>query len=172
MAVDGATIVSGCGDGFAKCWNGHTGELRGEQRLGKGVAALAAGPFSSRVAIAAGKFLEPVPLDMRDLAAGDLKHIESRAKGINGLAVSADGRYAVSSADDGIGETWDLELLVRTGTFEIPRQTTRHTSPIALSPDARHAVFASGDTATVVDLAANRVAQRLRGHAVNVMGSR
>jgi WD40 repeat protein len=168
VALDGATVVSGCGDGIVKCWNGHTGEMRGKQRLGRAVHALAAGPLSSRVAIGAGNFREPVPLTVWDLASGDLKHVESEANGINGLAVTPDGRYAVLAGDT-TGEVWDLKILVRTGTFNVPWRTMGRTRPVAVSPGARHAVFASGDTVEVIEPTSNRVVQRLTGHAVNVM---
>ena len=86
--------------------------------------------------------------------------------GVNGVAVSADGRMAVSGGSDGTVRVWDLA-----GTAA-PRVLTGHAGPVnavAVSADGRTAVSGSADgTVRVWDLAGDAAPRVLTGHAGEV----
>ena len=86
--------------------------------------------------------------------------------GVNGVAVSADGRMAVSGGSDGTVRVWDL------AGDAAPRVLTGHAGPVnavAVSADGRTAVSGSADgTVRVWDLAGDAAPRVLTGHAGDV----
>ncbi|MDI1484564.1 AAA family ATPase [Polyangium sp. y55x31] len=88
--------------------------------------------------------------------------LEGHAAKVNAVAVTRDGRLALSASDDRTVRVWDLDagqaLFVLTG----------HVSPIrglAVSADGRTAVSGAADGALFVwDLGTARVTRQLRGH--------
>ena len=91
-----------------------------------------------------------------------------RPAGCSAVAVSADGRTAVSGGDDGTVRVWDLA-----GTAA-PRVLTGHAGAVwavAVSADGRTAVSGGGDgTVRVWDLAGTAAPRVLTGHAGGVQG--
>ena len=85
---------------------------------------------------------------------------------VNGVAVSADGRTAVSGGDDGTVRVWDL------AGAAAPRVLTGHTgyvNGVAISADGRTAVSGGRDgTVRVWDLAGTATPRELTGHPSEV----
>jgi WD40 repeat protein len=84
------------------------------------------------------------------------------------VAVSPDGRWAVSASHDKTLKVWDLN------TGQVLRALEGHSSKVnavAVSPDGRRAVSVSGDnTLKVWDLETGRELRTLEGHSNHVNG--
>jgi len=81
---------------------------------------------------------------------------------ISAVAVTPDGRHAVSASNDRTLRLWDLE----TGqTLRILQGHTDNISAVAITPDGRRAVSASWDrTLRVWDLETGQTIRILEGH--------
>ena len=97
-----------------------------------------------------------------------LRTLVGHSDPVNGVAVSPDGRRAVSASSDHTLKVWDLE------TGEELRTLVGHTDQVngvAVSPDGRHAVSASSDhTLKVWDLETGEELRTLAGHSNSVNG--
>jgi WD40 repeat protein len=84
------------------------------------------------------------------------------------VAVTADGRFAVSASEDRTLKVWDL------GTGQARRSLKGHTSRVycvAVTADGRFAVSASEDrTLKVWDLGTGQARRNLEGHTAEVSG--
>jgi WD40 repeat protein/serine/threonine protein kinase len=74
------------------------------------------------------------------LAPGEVRRFVGHTRGINGLAVSRDGRYILSGARDRTVRLWELETGKEIRRFE---GHTYNVSWVALSPDGRRALSIS-----------------------------
>ena len=84
------------------------------------------------------------------------------------MAVSADGRRAVSASGDNTLKVWDLESGRELRTLE---GHSDWVYGVAVSPDGRRAVSASADnTLKVWDLESGRELRTLEGHSAWVTG--
>jgi WD40 repeat protein len=87
---------------------------------------------------------------------------------VTGVAVTPDGRFAVSASDDKTLKVWDL------GTGQAVRTLEGHAdrvTGVAVTSDGRFAVSASEDeTLKVWDLATGQAVRSLEGHTWNVTG--
>ena len=81
---------------------------------------------------------------------------------VSAVAITPDGRRAVSGSDDSTLRVWDLE----TGqTLTTLQGHTLGVSAVAITPDGRRAVFGSGDTTLRVwDLETGQTLTTLQGH--------
>ena len=97
-----------------------------------------------------------------------IRTLEGHSEWIRGVAVSRDGRRAVSASDDKTLRVWDLE------TGRELRTLQGHSEPVsgvAVSSDGRRAVSASEDkTLKVWDLETGRELRTLQGHSAWVTG--
>ena len=83
------------------------------------------------------------------------------------MALSGDGRIAVSASDDGTLNVWE----VASGHDLLSSPATRVVTGVALSGDERIAVSASADrTLKVWEVASGRELRTLAGHADGVRG--
>ena len=86
------------------------------------------------------------------------------------MAVSPDGRRAVSASDDKTLKVWDLETGRELRTLE---GHSDGVTGVAVSPDGRRAVSASYDnTLKVWDLESGRELRTLEGHSAGSMAWR
>jgi WD40 repeat protein len=89
--------------------------------------------------------------------------LEGHTGSVEAVALSPNGRRAVSASSDGTLKLWDLE------TAREIRTLKGHTGPVrgvAVSPDGRQAVSASSDkTLRVWDLETGRELRTLKGHS-------
>src|SRR5206468_1147679 len=82
-------------------------------------------------------------LKVWDLESGrKLRTLEGHSGSVRGVAVSPDGRRAVSASADNTLKVWDLESGRELRTLEGHSGSVRG---VAVSPDGRHAVSASND---------------------------
>ena len=92
-----------------------------------------------------------------------VRTLEGHTSDVQGVAVTADGRLAVSASEDMTLKVWDL------GTGQAIRTLEGHTSDVqgvAVTADGRIAVSASRDNALKVwDLRTGEVIRTLRGHS-------
>jgi WD40 repeat protein len=97
-----------------------------------------------------------------------VRTLEGHTNTVRGVAVTEDGRFAVSASQDKTLKVWDL------GTGLVVRTLEGHTNTVygvALTEDGRFAVSASQDkTLKVWDLGTGQVVRSLAGHTYGVMG--
>ena len=95
-----------------------------------------------------------------------IRTLTGHSNWVNAVAVTPDGRRAVSASEDQTLKVWDLgsgrELRTLTGH-------SRSVNAVAVTPDGRRAVSASDDqTLKVWDLASGRELRTLTGHSDTV----
>ena len=105
----------------------------------------------------------------RSLTAPDgplIRMLEGHTSRVTAVAVTPDGRHAVSSSADHTLRVWDLA----TGQTKTTLQGhTSRVSAVAVTPDGRHAVSGSWDnTLRVWDLATGETKTTLQGHTARV----
>jgi len=113
-------------------------------------------------------WLRPLQPTLAAPGTGPIRTLEGHSSWVNGVAVTPDGRRAVSASSDNTLKVWDLETGRGLRTLE------GHSSPVnavAVSPDGRLAVSASHDqTLKVWDLESGRELRTLKGHSAAVTG--
>jgi WD40 repeat protein len=113
-------------------------------------------------------WLRPLQPALAAPGTGLIRTLEGHSSWVNGVAVSPDGRWAVSASSDHTLKVWDLETGRGLHTLE------GHSSPVngvAVSPDGLRAVSASHDqTLKVWDLETGRELHTLKGHSAAVTG--
>jgi len=97
-----------------------------------------------------------------------LRTLEGHSDPVNGVAVTPDGKRAVSASWDHTLKVWDLETGRALCTLE---GHSDNVSSVAVTPDGKRAVSASWDrTLKVWDLDAGHTLQTLKGHSDIVFG--
>ncbi len=100
--------------------------------------------------------------------AGLLRTLGGHSDWVSGVAVSPDGRRAVSASHDNTLKVWDLET---GGELRTLAGHSHWVNGVAVSPDGRHAVSASQDnTLKVWDLETGGELRTLAGHSSQVTG--
>jgi WD40 repeat protein len=163
MTPDGKRAVSASVGRTLKVWDLETGRalrtLEGHSDFVRGVAVT---PDGKRAVSASGS---PVPFNGETLANDDtlkvwdldtpvwawpwrlirgraLRTLEGHSGGVNGVAVTPDGKRAVSASDDETVKVWDLETGRELRTLEGHSRSVRS---VAVTPDGKRAVSASVD---------------------------
>jgi WD40 repeat protein len=104
-----------------------------------------------------------------DLETGqDLRTLIGHTDSVRGVAITPDGRHAVSASSDNTLKVWDLvtgqELQTLIGHAS-------HVNGVAVTPDGRRAMSASNDnTLEVWDLENGQELRTLTGHSSGVFG--
>jgi small GTP-binding protein len=94
--------------------------------------------------------------------------LEGHTSQVNAVAISADGRRAVSGSYDDTVRVWDLEAGKLVATL---KGHTKVVWGVALSADGRRAVSGSEDnTVRVWDLEAGKLVATLKGHTSKIFG--
>lgn len=97
-----------------------------------------------------------------------LRTLEGHSGSVVGVAVTPDGRRAISASGDNTLKVWDLETARALRTLE---GHSGYVSGVAVTPDGRWAVSASADhTLKVWDLETARVLRTLKGHSNRIRG--
>ena len=97
-----------------------------------------------------------------------LRTLEGHSDCVYGVAVTPDGKRAVSASQDHTLKVWDLETGRALRTLEGHSAAVRG---VAVTPDGKRAVSASGDkTLKVWDLETGRALRTLEGHSDSVNG--
>jgi WD40 repeat protein len=103
-----------------------------------------------------------------DLKTAKTRLVGSPGAGVLALALSADGRRALSSGADGLIHLWDVD-----GSKEV-RRLQGHTGAVAslaFSPDGRRALSGGHDkTVRLWDVETGKELRRLQGHTDQVLG--
>ena len=123
---------------------------------------------TSLVCAASAPWLRPMKSALHPPGTALQRTLVGHTREVNRLAVTADGRRAVSASGDHTLKVWDLE------TGSALRALEGHTdvvNDVALTADGRRAVSASGDhTLKVWDLETGSALRTLEGHASWVNG--
>ncbi len=97
-----------------------------------------------------------------------VRTLEGHTFFVNGVAVTVDGRLAVSASGDKTLKVWDLDMGEVRRTFE---GHTDEVHGVAVTADGRFAVSASSDnTLKVWDLGTGQTVRTLEGHTHSVTG--
>ena len=95
-----------------------------------------------------------------------LRTLEGHSREVNDVAVTPDGKRAVSASSDKTLKVWDLEsgraLRILEGYSSV--------EGVAVTPDGKCVVSASGDSLKVWDLESGRLLRTLEGHSGGVNG--
>jgi WD40 repeat protein len=101
-------------------------------------------------------------------AGGNERTLEGHSAGVNGCAVTSDGRRVVSASDDGTLKVWELETGKELATLQ---GHGNNVNGCAVTPDGRRVVSASVDnTLKVWDLETGKQLVTLEGHRSIVAG--
>lgn len=125
--------------------------------------------FTARVAEGTGiPWLRPLHVALYQSGSALVRTLEGHTASVLGVALSRDGRRAVSASDDHTLKVWEVESGRKLRTLEGHMAAVRG---VALSGDGRLAVSASGDkTLKVWDLGSGRELRTLEGHTAAVRG--
>jgi WD40 repeat protein/serine/threonine protein kinase len=97
---------------------------------------------------------------------GELRRFEGHKDSVSSVAVSPNGRLALSGSQDNTLILWDLETGRQVRPF---KGHTNAVAAVAISPDGRQALSGSADmTVRVWDLASGQETAQLRGHTAAV----
>jgi WD40 repeat protein len=169
ISPDGRRVLSGGNDRMLRLWDIQSGELLCEYEGNRdGIYAVAFTPDGRR-ALSTGDahqvqngWITLKEIWVRELDTGKVvARWEANVDGIiKGLAVTADGRLAISSSSDG-SLVWDVGMGKLVRSFGVSRPS----ADAILSPDSRSAIVASIDhLIRVYDVASGSELQVLRGH--------
>lgn len=176
VSADGRLVFSGSYDNTLKVWDMETGrELRtftGHSAFVKGVAISADGrlavsgsydntikvwDISSALALSDANGYADMPMER------ELRAPTQHRGGINGVALSADGRLALSASRDQTIKVWDVQTGCAVTTLNGHSQSV---TAVALSADGRVAISGSNDrTLKVWDIQTGRELRTLTGHS-------
>jgi hypothetical protein len=115
-------------------------------------------------------WLRPLQSALQPPGSGLLRTLEGHSADVSGVAVTPDGKRAVSASGDKTLKVWDLESGVALRTLE---GHSDRVAAVAVTPDGKRAVSASGDkTLKVWDLDSGVALHTLEGHSDMVHGGR
>jgi WD40 repeat protein len=103
-------------------------------------------------------------LKLLDLATGrEIRTFSGHSASVSSVAISPDGRYALSGSEDHTLKLWDLATGHEVRTFSGHSESV---SSVAISPDGRYALSGSEDrTLKLWDLASGSLLRTLTGHS-------
>jgi WD40 repeat protein len=113
-----------------------------------------------------GPWLRPLKPALRAPGTGLLRTLKGHAEGVCAVAVTADGRHAVSASSDQTLKVWDLETGRPLHTL---KGHSSHVQCVAMTADGRRAVSGSLDqTLKVWDLETGQELRTLAGHSASI----
>jgi len=189
ITADGRRAVSGSADNTVRVWDLEVGRLvsalEGHTNWVAGVAITADGQWAvsgsydktvrvwnlgpsrliPRLEARAGA--DPI-LRLAFRAQGHVATLEGHTGWVSGVAITADGRRAVSGSSDKTVRVWDLEAGRLIATLEGHAGTV---SGVAATADGRRAISCADDkTVRVWDLEASKLIATLEGHTESIWG--
>ncbi len=113
------------------------------------------------------RWLRPLFPGLHPSGTGLLRTLEGHSAPVSGVAVTADGKRAISASDDNTLKVWDLGC----GVLRTLADHSSFVSGVAVTVDGKRAVSASYDkTLKVWDLESGDVLRTLVGHSDSVSG--
>jgi WD40 repeat protein len=205
VTPDGHYAISASSDRTLKVWDLHTAQavhiLEGHTDWVRAVAVTSDGRYAVSASDDQALKVWDLSAALKASLAADRKRksgpgtsqavatLAGHASLVLGVAVTPDGRYAVSASMDRMLKVWDLpaarkrkpgppapeaQVSKSKGTGQAVHTLAGHTDSVmsvAVTPDGRYAVSASWDQTLVVwDLASGRAVRSLEGHTSGVAG--
>jgi WD40 repeat protein len=184
FSPDGRQALSTNKDGTVRLWDVETGRLVRRLQGHQGSVECVAFSPDGRHAVSGG---DDTTVRLWDVGTGqELLRFEGHGRSVGGVAFSADGRRALSASQDGTLRLWrlpDSRQLARLAD-RLPAVETRyavrlfeghtgHVRNVAVSPDGRLALSASGfpegdRTLRLWDVTAGKEVRQFQGHAGQV----
>jgi len=160
VTPDGRTAVSGLSNGTVQVWDLATGEARtpeghwGSLYCGR-ISAVAVTSDGRTVLASNGRTVR-----VCDLVTGQTRTLEGHGGYVRAVAVTSDGRTAISGSNDYTVRVWDLA----TGQTRTLEGHGSEVHAVAVTPDGRTAVSSSDDcTVRVWDLATGKTRAMFHG---------
>ncbi len=160
ISPDGTRGLSNGGDKTLRLWDLSTGQTLGQVDLSEGAFFALFSPDGRQALTSSGRIID---LATRRIV-GDLPAEHMKASAC--LAVSTDGRYAVSGGIDNKVILWDLPSRAMLGAMEGHDQWVWS---VAISPDSSQILSGGWDNHLCLwDLKARRLIRRMEGHTERV----
>ena len=112
------------------------------------------------------KYWKPTRSELDQVGGDVILNLIGHSSRINSVAISPDGKYALTGSDDNTAKYWDLQ----TGNeFKTLNGHFNDIYSVAISSDGKYALTGSGDfTARYWDLQTGNELKKLRGHSYSV----
>jgi WD40 repeat protein len=159
---DGRTILSVSADLSLRSWDLETGEQLHEYYYNAHPGSLAITPDGRTLLLSVRHDLHRWNVAQWQ-EIGRLAGHEVKASGdatINSIAISADGRLALSASDDGTLRLWNLAGLIESRRFETDGSPM---GAVAVSPDGRRLLTGAGTDAILWDVDSGKELRRFKG---------
>jgi WD40 repeat protein/DNA-binding SARP family transcriptional activator len=159
---DGRTILSVSADLSLRSWDLETGEQLHEYYYNAHPGSLAITPDGRTLLLSVQHDLHRWNVAQWQ-EIGRLAGHEVNASGdatINSIAISADGRLALSASDDGTLRLWHLAGLIESRRFETDGSPM---GAVAVSPDGRRLLTGAGTDAILWDVDSGKEIRRFKG---------
>ena len=146
-SADGRAAISAASDGSVRLWDLHSGAEVVRAEGPSGTAELVSPVFlpDGQGVLAGTRDAPGSSLALYDAASGRIiQTFEGQAGAVSALAITADGRLALSGGEDGSLVVWDV------ASGQIVRRLAGHAGPVravAIGPDGHSAYSAAGGSA-------------------------
>ena len=161
FSPDGRYALSVSRDNTLKLWDIQTGKTKATKKNIGPIRSVVFSPDGKRALLGGGGW--KATLWLLDMRTGKrIRTFTGHTRGIHSVAISPDGRYALSGGDDYTLKLWDIATGREIRTFKGHSWVV---NSVAFSPDGRYALSGSGDyTLKLWDISTGSEIRTFKGH--------